>query len=63
MHYLTLLILWEMRYDGNYQKFIPPNRWFGEVAPVPWAVPRPASGFTGKRRAPRAPFHLHTVSD
>lgn len=38
VQYLTLLLLWELKYAGKYQKIIPPNRWFGEVEPVPWTV-------------------------
>lgn len=38
-HYLVLLILHSLGYEGNYQKHLGPGGWKGDTAPVPWASP------------------------
>jgi hypothetical protein len=36
-HYMTLLVLHSIEYNGSHQRMLPPFGWAGEVLPVPWA--------------------------
>lgn len=40
-HYLTLLILHSIAYDGSYVQLLPPFGWAGDAKPVPWAAVTP----------------------
>jgi hypothetical protein len=37
-HYLTLLILHSIGYQGSFVKLVPPGGWAGDAKPVPWAA-------------------------
>lgn len=37
-HYLTLLVLHSIGYQGSYVKLVPPYGWAGDAKPVPWTA-------------------------
>jgi hypothetical protein len=37
-HYLTLLILHSLGYQGSYVKLVPPGGWASAAIPVPWTI-------------------------
>jgi hypothetical protein len=42
-HYLVLLILHRLGYQGTYQPQLTPGGWAGDVEPVPWTAAGPAA--------------------
>jgi hypothetical protein len=40
-HYLNLLILHSINYQGSYVQLLPPFGWAGDAKSVPWAVVTP----------------------
>lgn len=42
-HYVNLLILFSIGYDGSFARLLPPWGWAGTVEPVPWTVGVPAA--------------------